>query len=171
MIYDFAGNAAKAEDNYKKTLDATGQLNWRLADAMANFYQRHGRRDEAAAIYSRFVKENTGSELAESVQASKLTGTPAPLIGSAVDGLAEALFDLASVVNRPETTELALIYDRCALDLRPNLTVAQLLLADILTDQQKFEQSLAIVTQIPSSSRYSWSAQLRGGRQPRSPRA
>jgi tetratricopeptide (TPR) repeat protein len=161
MIYDFAGNAAKAEEYYKKTLDATGQLNWRLADAMANFYQRHGRRDQAAAILSRFVKENTGSELAESVQAIKLAGTPAPLIGSAVDGLAEALFDLASVVNRPETIELALIYDRCALDLRPNLTVAQLLLADILTDQQKFDESLAIVTQIPASSRYSWSAQLR----------
>ena len=47
MIYDFAGNSAKAEEYYKKTLDATGQLNWRLADAMANFYQRHGRPDEA----------------------------------------------------------------------------------------------------------------------------
>ena len=161
MIYDFAGNPAKAEEYYKKTLEATGQLNWRLADAMANFYQRHGRTDEASAIYDRFVKENPGSELAESVQANKPTGTPAPLIGSAVDGLAEALFDLASVVNRPETIDLALIYDRCALDLRPNLTVAQLLLADILTDQERFEQSLAVVTQIPASSRYSWSAQLR----------
>ena len=161
-IYDFAGNAAKAEEYYKKTLDATGQLNWRLADAMANFYQRHGRPDEATAIYNRFVKENAGSELAESVQANKVAGTPpAPLIGSAMDGLAEALFDLASVVNRPETIDLALIYDRCALDLRPNLTVAQLLLADILTGQEKFEQSLAIVAQIPTNSRYAWSAQLR----------
>jgi tetratricopeptide (TPR) repeat protein len=161
LIYDFAGNPATAEEYYKKTLEATGQLNWRLADAMANFYQRHGRSDEASAIYDRFVTENPGSELAETVQANKLTGTPAPLIGSAVDGLAEALFDLASVVNRPETIDSALIYDRCALDLRPNLTVAKLLLADILTDQERYEQSLAIVTQIPASSRYSWSAQLR----------
>ena len=160
-IYDFAGNAAKAEEYYKKTLAATGQLNWRLADAMANFYQRHGRNDEAAAIYQRFVKENAGSELAESVQDYKPSGVPAPLVGSAVDGLAEALFDLASVVNRPETVDLALIYDRCALDLRPHLTVAQLLLADILTDQDKPAQSLAILTQVPPSSRYSWSAQLR----------
>jgi tetratricopeptide (TPR) repeat protein len=161
MIYDFAGNAAKAEEYYKKTLAATGQLNWRLADAMANFYQRHGRADEAAAIYQRFVKENAGSELAETVQDHKPSGVPAPLVGSAVDGLAESLFDLASVVNRPETVDLALIYDRCALDLRPHLTVAQLLLADILTDQEKPAQSLAILTQVPPSSRYSWSAQLR----------
>ncbi len=161
LIYDFAGNAIKAEELYKKTLAATGQLNWRLADAMANFYQRHGRPDEAAAIYARFVKENPGSELAEAVQSFKPAATPAPLVRSATDGLAEALFDLASVVNRPETIDLALLYDRCALQLEPNLTVAQLLLADILTDQNKPEQSLAVLTEIPTSSRYSWSAQLR----------
>jgi tetratricopeptide (TPR) repeat protein len=161
LIYDFAGHPAKAEDAFKKTLAATGQLNWRLADAMANFYQRHGRSDEAAAIYRRFVAENPGSELAEAVRSFKPAGTPAPLIASAEDGLAEALFDLASVVNRPETIDLALLYDRCALELRPNLTVAELLLADILTDQDKPEQSLAILTAIPPSSRYSWSAQLR----------
>jgi tetratricopeptide (TPR) repeat protein len=161
MINDFAGNSAKAEEDYKKTLDATGQLNWRLADAMANFYLRHKRPEQATAIYNRFVKENAGSELAESIDASKPAGTPAPLIGSAVDGLAEALFDLASIVNRPETTDLALIYDRCALELRPHLAVAQLLLADILSDQDKPDQSLAILTQIPARSRYSWSAQLR----------
>jgi tetratricopeptide (TPR) repeat protein len=161
LVYDFAGNAVKAEEFYKKTLTATGQLNWRLADAMANFYQRHGRLDEAAAIYARFVKENPGNELAETVQTYKPTATVAPLIASAPDGLAEALFDLASVVNRPETTDLALIYVRSALALQPNLTVAQLLLADILTDQGKPEQSLAVLTRIPPNSRYSWSAQLR----------
>ena len=161
LIYDFAENPIKAEELYKKTLAATGQLNWRLADAMANFYQRHGRPDEAAAIYARFVKENPGSELAETVQSYKPAGTPAPLVRTATDGLAEALFDLASVVNRPETIDLALLYVRCALQLQPNLTVAQLLLADILTDQRKPEESLAVLTAIPASSRYSWSAQLR----------
>lgn len=161
LVYDFAGDPIKAEAFYKKTLAATGQLNWRLADAMANFYQRHGRSGEAAAIYARFAKENPGSELAEAVKSYKPTGTPAPLIGSAMDGLAEALFDLASVVNRPETIDQALIYVRSALELEPNLTVAQLLLADILSDREKPEQSLAILTQIPPSSRYSWSARLR----------
>jgi tetratricopeptide (TPR) repeat protein len=161
LLYDFAGNAPKAEEYYKKTLDATGQLNWRLTDAMANFYRRHGRPDQAQAIYKRFVKENPGSELAESVLAMKPAGTPPPLIGSARDGLAEALFDLASVVNRPETMDLALIYDRCALELRPHLAVAELLLADILSAEDEPKQSLAILAGIPANSPYAWSAQLR----------
>ena len=74
---------------------------------------------------------------------------PAPLIGSAEDGLAEALFDLASVVNQPETTDLALLYDRCALDLRPHLAVAQLLLADILSGQNKPQESLDVLCRNP----------------------
>src|SRR6266446_4511835 len=161
LVYDFAGRADLAEENFKKTLEATGQLNWRLTDSLANFYQRHGRDDEAQALYQRFVKDNAGSELAESVLASRPAGVPPALIGSAEDGLAEALFDLASVVNQPETLDLALLYGRCALRLRPHMVLAQLLLADVLSAQNKPDLSLAILAEIPQSSPYSWSARLR----------
>jgi tetratricopeptide (TPR) repeat protein len=161
LLYDFAGQPAKAEENFKKTVEETGQINWRVTDAMANFYQRHGRAGEAATVYRRFIKENAGSELAESVAGGKSANPPRPLIGSAEDGLAEALFDLASVVNRSETEDLALFYDRCALALRPHLAVAQLLLSDILVGEDKPRESLAVLRQIPANSRYFWSAQLR----------
>src|SRR5271166_3839017 len=161
LLYDFVGNPDTAEENFKKTLEATGQLNWRLTDAMASFYQRHGRADEADALYQRFIKDNAGSELAESVLARKPPEPPPPLIDSAEEGLAEALFDLASVVNQPETIDLALLYARSALQLRPHLTLAQLLLSDVLSAQNKPEESLAILAQIPPSSPYSWSARLR----------
>src|SRR4029077_19219176 len=71
LLYDFAGQPDTAEENFKKTLEVTGQLNWRLTDAIANFYQRHGRADMADALYRRFIKDNSGSELAESVLAQK----------------------------------------------------------------------------------------------------
>ena len=162
LLYDFAGRPDMAEENFKKTLEATGQLNWRLTDAMANFYERHGRADEADALYQRFIKDNAGSELAESVLTRKPAELPPPpLINSAEDGLAEALFDLASVVNQPESIDLALLYSRCALQVRPHLPLAQLLLSDVLSAQNKPEESLAILAEIPPSSPYSWSARLR----------
>jgi tetratricopeptide (TPR) repeat protein len=161
LLYDFAGQPDTAEENFKKTLEATGQLNWRLTDAMANFYERHGRADEADALYQRFIKDNAGSELAESVLARKSAEPPLPLIDTAEEGLAEALFDLASVVNQPETIDLSLLYARCALQLRPHLSLAQLLLSDVLSAQNKPEKSLAILSQLPPSSPYSWSARLR----------
>src|SRR5439155_1640086 len=57
--------------------------------------------------------------------------------------------------------DLALLYDRFALAMRPQFPLAQLLLADILSAQNKPEQSLAVLAEIPSSSPYSWSARLR----------
>jgi tetratricopeptide (TPR) repeat protein len=161
LIYDFAGQPDTAEENFKKTIEATGQLNWRLTDAMANFYQRHGRADTADALYQRFIKDNSGSELAESVLVHKPAEPPMPLINTAEEGLAEALFDLASVVNQPETIDLALLYARCALQLRPDLSLAQLLLSDVLSAQNKPEKSLAILAEFPPGSPYSWSARLR----------
>jgi tetratricopeptide (TPR) repeat protein len=161
LLYDFAGHPNKAEEFYNKVLGATSQLNWRLTDAIANFYERHGKEKEAKALYQKFIDENIGSEIAQSVLAARPPGVPKPMIGSASDGLAESLFDLASVLNQTETIDLALIYDRFALALQPDFRLAQLLLADILSAQDEPEQSDAVLDQIPRNSAYSWSARLR----------
>jgi tetratricopeptide (TPR) repeat protein len=161
LLYDFAGHPDKAEEYFNKTLDATTQLNWRLTDAIANFYQRHGKEKEAKELYKKFIEQNVGSEVAQSVLAARPPGVPKPMIGSASDGLAEALFDLASVLNQAETIDLGLVYNRFALALEPNFPLGQLLLADILSAEEEPEQSLAVLDQIPRSSPYSWSARLR----------
>ncbi len=161
LLYDYAGNAAKAEEYYNKALDATTQLNWRLTDAIANFYERHGKEAAAKALYKEFTGQNAGSEIARSVLAARPAGVPKPQIGSAADGLAESLFDLASVLNQTETLDLALVYVRFSLALQPNFRLAQLLLSDILSAQDKPELSLAVLDEIPRNSPYSWSARLR----------
>jgi tetratricopeptide (TPR) repeat protein len=161
LLYDFAGQTDKAGEFYDKTLAANQQLNWRLTDAIANFWERHGRADDAKALYQKFMSQNSASEIAQTVLAARPPGVPKPVVGSASDGLAEAVFDLASVLNQSETIDLALVYDRVALALQPDFRLAQLLLADILTAQDKPEQSLAVLEQVPRDSPYSWSAQLR----------
>ncbi len=161
LLYDFAGQPDKAEASFDKTLADNQQLNWRLTDAIANFYERHGKADKAKALYKKFMDQNSGSEIAQTVLAARPPGMPKPLIASATDGLAEAMFDLASVLNQTETIDLALIYDRFALALQPDFRLAQLLLADVLATQDEPAQALAVLEQIPKSSPYSWSARLR----------
>ena len=56
-----------AEENYEKALAGSEQLNWRLTDAMANFYERHGRDDEAQALYQRFSQAECRQRTGESV--------------------------------------------------------------------------------------------------------
>jgi tetratricopeptide (TPR) repeat protein len=161
LLYDFAGQADKAEDYYQKTLADNEQLNWRLTDAIANFDERHGKADAAKALYQKFIDQNVGSEIAQTVLATRQPGPSKPLIASASDGLAEAMFDLASVLNQSETLDISLIYDRYALLLKPDFRLAQLLLSDVLEAQEKPDQSLVVLEQIPRNSPYSWSARLR----------
>ena len=162
LLYDYAGKPDKAQQYFDKALEANEQLNWRLTDAIANFDERHGREAEAKALYQRFVQQNSASDLALSVAAVRPSGRPQPMVRSPADGLAEALFDLASVLNQAETIDLSLLYDRFALAMRPQFPLAQLLLADIVSAQNKPEQSLAVLAEIPANSPYSWSARLRG---------
>ncbi|HEY8872166.1 MAG TPA: tetratricopeptide repeat protein, partial [Stellaceae bacterium] len=161
LLYDYAGKTDKAQQHFEKALGASEQLNWRLTDAIGNFYERHGRGAEAKALYKRFMQQNNSIDLALSVTAARPPGPPQPIIRSPADGLAEALFDLASVLNQVETIDLALLYDRFALALRPQFPLAQLLLADILSAQNKPEQSLAVLADLQPGSTYYWSARLR----------
>ena len=162
LLYDFANQPDKAQSYYEKTLADSPQLNWRITDAIANFFQRHGKAEKAKALYQKFIDQNAGSEIAQTVIAARGSSAPKPEIASAADGLAEAMFDLASVLNQTETIDLALIYDRFALALQPDFRLAQLLLADVLSTENEPAQSLAVLDQIPKTSPYSWSARLRG---------
>jgi tetratricopeptide (TPR) repeat protein len=160
LLYDFAKQSDKAQQFYEKALAGSEQLNWRLTDAVANFDQRHGRAEKAKALYQKFIQQNAGSELAVAALA-RPAAAPQPLIRSAADGLAEAMFDLASVLNQAETVDLSLIYDRFALALRPQFGLAQLLLSDVLSAQNKPEESLQVLAEIRQASAYYSSARLR----------
>ena len=161
MLYDFAKQPEKAQQFYEKALSGSEQLNWRLTDAVANFDQRHGRTEQAKTLYQKFAQQNAGSELASAALGARAAGSPQPLIRSPADGLAEAMFDLASVLNQAETIDLSLLYVRFALSLRPQFGLAQLLLADVLSTQNKPEESLAVLSEIRPGSLYYPSARLR----------
>jgi tetratricopeptide (TPR) repeat protein len=161
LLYDFAGKPDKARQFYDKAVGANEQLNWRVTEIVANFDERQGQSEQAQGLYDRFLSENSGSDLATAVAAIRAGGPPKPPITSPSDGLAAAMFDLASVLNQPETVDLALLYERVALALRPQFPLAQLLLSDILSAQRKPEESLAVLREIPKESPYYWSAQLR----------
>lgn len=162
ILYDFAGKPDKAQQFFDQALAATQQLNWRLTDVIGNFDERHGRPEQAKALYKRFLSQSGGSDMGMAAVAEQQSGPPQPTVRSAADGLAEAMFDLASVLDQAETIDLALVYDRFALDLRPQFPLADLLLSDILSAENKPQKSLSVLAAIPANSTYYWSAQLRG---------
>lgn len=161
-IADLAGDAKTAAEKYEAVLKASARPTWRAVDLAGNFYERSGRRDEARALYRRFAADAGASDQADAALArAAASDLPPPRIASAGDGIAEALFDLASVVNQSETRDLALLYGRLALLLKPDLALAQLLVADILEAQQRPEAALALNRAVDPKSLYGWTARLR----------
>src|SRR3546814_13161579 len=84
-----------------------------------------------------------------------------PLLGNAVDGLAEAMFASASALGRSDGGELAELHLQLALFLRPDLDEARMLLGDIYEARERWEQALAMYSKVSPASAYSESAQLR----------
>ena len=80
LLYDYAGKPDKARQFYDKAIGANEQLNWRVTEIVANFEERQGRSEQAQALYDRFVRQNSSSDLATAVAAIRAAGPPKPPI-------------------------------------------------------------------------------------------
>ena len=82
------------------------------------------------------------------------TRKPAPFIRSAEDGVAEGLFGIAASLSDQSSAEVSILYLRMALYLRPDLALANLLLADRFEQLGKFEEAVSIYRDIDKASPY-----------------
>jgi tetratricopeptide (TPR) repeat protein len=163
LVDDYLGDVNGASEAYKKILGATERLNWRSTDIGGRFLERHGRAADAKALYERFLRENReNADLVQPSLARIAAGQlPPATVAGVKDGLAEALFDLASVLNQRDTQDLALIYARLTLQLSPKYVLAQLLVAEIAEAEQRLPEALAVYRSVDPGSPLSWSARLR----------
>jgi tetratricopeptide (TPR) repeat protein len=162
LIADHAGRVADAEAAYQRVLQASKRTNWRTVAALGSLYERTNRPEQARALYQRFISENGDSEMVIVAQARLAAGDkPPPPVASAADGAADALFDVASIMNQSETADLSLIYGRLAVELKPDFPLAQLLVGDILESEHRPAEALAIDRAIDPRSPFAWAARLR----------
>jgi tetratricopeptide (TPR) repeat protein len=87
--------------------------------------------------------------------------TPGPLVDGAQQGAAEALFNLAGLLNQEGASDLALVYDRMALRLRPDFEVGRILLGEVLQEQGRTQEALEVYRSIAPESPFHYVAQLR----------
>ena len=162
MLADYADRLDEAEQAYKKLLAEQTQLSWRTVEIAGNFYERHQRAEEARRLYERLASgDQGGSVVTPALQRIGRGEVPPRTIASPQQGVAEALFDLASILDQRETLDASLIYARLALDLRPDFPLGQMLIAEIHEDQQHRAEALALYRAIDPKSSLAWSAALR----------
>ena len=147
MIADLAGRDGEAGRLYKLAQTDSGGLNLQLARILASWEVRQNHTPVAQQIFAT-LQDNSG-DIAIAVPAMYQAAATRP-VRNATDGMAETYLALAGALRGQESNELALAMLRLALDVRPDLSVARLLSADIMDASKHPEQALAMLKPIPA---------------------
>ena len=160
LLQDYLGNAPAAETAYKKALGSSAPTP-RVLEAYGRFLENHGRGGDAAALYRSHASEGGLATVTRPGLARIASGAkPESLIRTPSDGAAEALFGIAASLTDAQSADVSILYLRMALYLRPDLGLAQVLLADRFETLRKFDAAIAIYHGIASDSPYFRMAQI-----------
>lgn len=159
MILELSGDLQGARAAYERALAEGEPL--RLAQALGRLYRRMGDLDAARALY----RDQDGSDPENLILAAELAelegDVPAePLVGNAAEGAAEALYQVGSILEREGALDLALVYGRMALALRPDFPLGQLLMGDILLGMDRPAEAHRTYAGIDPGSAVAWPAGL-----------
>ena len=162
LMLDVGGRQAAAREAYDAVLDLAGEPTLRLALVAGNFFERSGEPDRAREIYQSFLERSPSSLFAVAALRRIDAGeVPEPEVANAAEGMAEALFNLASLLSKERAEETALIHAHLALRLKPGFTIARILVGEILQAQGRSREAITAYRAVSEDSPFSWMVRLR----------
>ncbi len=162
LINDLAGDRAAAESAFLKNVGLNGGPSLRLVQLLGNLYERQADKAKAETLYGDHGAHNPQSPIAAPALARLAGGQiPPPMIATIDDGVAEALFGVASSLIQQNAGETALIFGRMALYLKPDFPVMQILLGSILERNNRLADANRVYHDINPASPYAATARLR----------
>jgi tetratricopeptide (TPR) repeat protein len=143
-LLDFGDRVDEAKAAYEEAVGLQKGSDLRLVLAYGAFLKRHGMDEEAAAVYDSYLENYPSNVLIEAAQRGEASdGTLYPVIETAADGVAEALFSTGRALAQERSRGSAVMYLRLALSLKPDFPVAYLLVGDVLDRDGQPEEALA----------------------------
>jgi tetratricopeptide (TPR) repeat protein len=159
LVHDAAGRTALADAAYKSAAGGVDTPPLRVTQAYASFLARGGRRQDAIALWDKYLAASPDSSIADIARQRLVEGkAPRRLVAKAPEGMAELLLNLAGALQQENATLPALIYARLADYLRPNDPDTLNLIAGLLESDDQFEAAVELYRRIPRDSDLSWSA-------------
>lgn len=129
LIADSAGDTKKAAQLYALMQNTVPNL--RVAQILASWYARQGDETRANAILTTLA--STHPDLTIALPQLR-TQMHQPVVATPVQGLAEAYLIMAASLSQPQALFLRTVFLRFALELRPDLSAARLILANSLLE-------------------------------------
>ena len=162
LILEQAGKLAQAELNLKKAFENGGVTSFRLAELLGVLYERQGKKDKALQVYSTFLAARPGSSMVnEAIRRIKKGQRPPVIATSPQNGVAEALFEVASMLYNQKSLDTSLLIGQLALYLKPTFPIASILVSDIFIQDERFVAANKLLNSIQKNSIFYRTAQLR----------
>ena len=156
-----SGDDEAAAGSFARATEMAEGGTLRLARLHAGALARLGRRDEAMAVIQDRLAGTYGSRTLSQLSERISDGVvPDPLVTTAEQGSAEVLHGVSGLLARGQNRLVALAYSRLATWLSPELTEAQLLIAQILHGDNQYDQAIAAYQAVPDGSAEALSAQI-----------
>lgn len=165
LIHDMGGDTPEAAAEYALALEGNRPL--RLVQLVADFHRRKGDLEGARALYRDYLADFPDNLFAarELALLDKAGTTPrpggAPLVTTPAQGLAEALFDVAAALQGEGAGDMALLYGRIALHLRPDQPLVRLLVGEALMGRDRHAEALETFRAITGDPAVTWTPRLR----------
>jgi tetratricopeptide (TPR) repeat protein len=148
MIADLGGRKDDAAKLYRTTETDISAPNLRMAQILASWEARSSQPGEAQRILASLSSVAPDLSIVMPGLMANVTKRP---VARAGDGVAEAYFTFAALLQAQDANDFSLVMLRLALDLRPDFAAARLLAADILENEHHPELALHMLTEVPAS--------------------
>ncbi len=162
LIHDLSGRREAARKAFDAATADTDVLSLRLVWLAANFYARIGEPERALGLMDTYLKRNPGSTTAKLIRRRlDAAESPGRLVDNAEQGLAEALFNIAGLLNQQGATDLGLLYARLSLYMHPDFDFGQMLLGEVLQNQDRSAAAITAYRGVSEESPFRYVARLR----------
>ncbi|MEQ8666827.1 MAG: tetratricopeptide repeat protein [Rhodospirillales bacterium] len=162
LINALDGRFDQAIDLMVRVMELQGGFSLRTTELLGGVYEAAGDVRSAEAIYNGFLGQYPDSRLMRTPLKRLADGDTVPLpVTNAAEGVAEALFGVASSFDQQNAPETALILAQLANYLRPGFPPLQLMTGNLIEHLYGAEQANDVLGAIDPESDYAWSADLR----------
>ena len=159
FLLDAAGRPERAAQAYAAVTPAGSAASLRLTEIASNFQARSGETAAALGTVDRYLATSPDSMTVQSLRVRYLSDAPIrPLIGSPADGMAEALLNVASALNRADRAGQALPLAQLAVWMRPRDAASVFLLGTVLEADGRHRDAVEAFRRLETGTVYSWEA-------------
>jgi tetratricopeptide (TPR) repeat protein len=152
LIAGLAGRTDEAADWLRRAYESNG-ASMRVLDAYARALIADGNSMEANRLVSDYLRQSPGDPTMSALAADIAAGQrPVPLAGDAVEGAAEALYAVGTILGPDTGQDLAMTHLQLALYLEPDFGNARLALGSVYQARDAHEMALEEFARVPAGS-------------------